>query len=115
MAKFRYTPLYLNDRLWKYVMADVDAMHLKVAVNCIPTRVTQEAREAEPSKNRLNHFAEEVMFVRRSIPLRPRLNDERWYGVHSCLQVDDKNLRGQLIYDVPDDPEDPYYGKHRST
>jgi len=115
MAKFRYVPLYLNDRLWKYVLADMDMMHLKIMINCIPMRVTPKARKCEQSKNVNNHFAENVSFVRRSIPLRPGLTDERWYGVHSCLRVDDNNLRGQLMYDVPDDPEDPYYEKHRTS
>lgn len=116
---YRYIPLYLNDKLWKYVYFDVSRMYDHVSIKCLPYKVSEKARQLEKNGYAHGHqFCTMIDFVPRSIPIGPGLNEVRLYGVHSCLRVvasDSLRSTPMLEYDVPDDPEDKYYERFRNS
>ena len=106
-------PLYLNDVLWKYV--EVVTTFTEVRAECYPSFVSDAARRAEKSKMLSKDFMETVRVQRVVVPIGVGINDVRYYGVHNCLGVNTNTCRPSLMYDIPNDPEDPYHEKHRST
>ncbi len=107
-------PLYLNDILWKYAEVDAAAFE-EVRAQCFPSVVTPAARKAEKSKMMGKDFTETVQFIRVVVPIAVGLNDVRYYGVHKCLRVNPNTAQPSLVYDIPSDPEDEFYTRHKDV
>ena len=106
--RMRLVALYLNEIIWKYVELNLNMLHLNQGAFILPDKVHNKLLERTPRKIMLSDYGHDVTFRKITIPLRPGLNDVRYYAVHDFLSVMDFEA---ILAHPPHDPEHVWYSQ----